>query len=129
MPGKNPRQKNSLQGKMEREKGPMDRSGLQRTTIQFSLLKPIASKWIDHCDKCKSVFLRAFYDGEGSISGHNLMVYNAERDLLAYVRCLLDSFDIETLPLSVMTRAGARLTDPKTGKIYFRKRRLLPLQY
>ena len=78
-------------------------------------------KWIEHCDKCKSVFLRAFYDGEGSISGHNLTVYNTERDLLVYVRCLLDSFDIETLPLSVMTRAGTRLTDPKTGKTYFRK--------
>ncbi|TMI08858.1 hypothetical protein E6H34_03455 [Candidatus Bathyarchaeota archaeon] len=78
-------------------------------------------KWIEHCDRCKSVFLRAFYDGEGSISGHNLTVYNTERDLLVYVRCLLDSFDIETLPLSVMTRAGTRLTDPKTGKTYFRK--------
>jgi hypothetical protein len=122
MPGKSPRQKNSLQGKMEREKGQMDRSGLQRITIQFSFLKPIAlGKWIEHCDNCKSVFLRAFYDGEGSISGHDLSVYNTERDLLVYIRCLLDSFDIETLPLGLMTRAGTSLTDPKTGKTYFRK--------
>jgi len=79
-------------------------------------------KWIEHCRRCESAFLRAFYDGEGSISGKNLTVYNTDRELLMYIQDLLGHADIETTQLHLTTKAGTRLVDSKTGRTYIRRK-------
>ncbi|HVH15073.1 MAG TPA: LAGLIDADG family homing endonuclease [Candidatus Angelobacter sp.] len=81
-------------------------------------LKP----WIQHCEKCTAVFLRAFYDGEGCISGRSLTISNTRRELLNYIRYLLERLGIEASPLYVRTRAGTIIVDPRTHRAYFRKR-------
>jgi intein-encoded DNA endonuclease-like protein len=57
------------------------------------------TKWIEHCERCESAFLRAFYDGEGSISGRSLTVYNTNKEILQYVQVLLNRANIDTTPL------------------------------
>jgi intein-encoded DNA endonuclease-like protein len=82
-------------------------------------------KWIEHCDKCAASFLKAFYDGEGCISGRRLTIHNTRRDLLVYVQRLLAGFNIEPLPLRIASRAGTWLNDPRTRRSYCRKRNCL----
>jgi len=79
-------------------------------------------KWIEHCDKCTVSFLNAFYDGEGCISNRNLTVYNTRRELLKYIQNLLGQLHIDTSPLHKTTNAGTKLTDPRSGRIYVRKK-------
>jgi len=78
-------------------------------------------KCIEHCDRCRGAFLRAFYDSEGSIS-RKLVVSNTRRDLLRYVQKLLKDANIETTSLRVDTSAGTSLKDPRTGRIYLRRK-------
>jgi len=52
-------------------------------------------KWVEHCDRCRGAFLRAFYDSEGSIS-RRLVVSNTRRELLRYLQTLLKQANIET---------------------------------
>ena len=75
---------------------------------------------IEHCGRCESAFLRAFYDGEGSISGKILTVYNTNKEMLLYVQDLLVHANIETTRLRVNTKAGTRLIDSKNGRTYTR---------
>lgn len=79
-------------------------------------------KWIEHCWKCESAFLRAFYDGEGSICGKSLTIYNTNRQMLSYIQDLLRHADIETTQLHLNTKVGTQLTDSKNGRIYIRRR-------
>jgi intein-encoded DNA endonuclease-like protein len=76
--------------------------------------------FIEHDTKCISAFLRGFYDGEGSISGRSLTLYNTQLDLLTYIRDLLSKLKIETTEIRVGTRAGTELRDPLNGTIYTR---------
>jgi len=76
--------------------------------------------FIEHDTKCTCAFLRAFYDGEGSISGRSLTLYNTKLDILTYIRDLLGKLKIETTELRVGTRAGTELKDPLNGRIYTR---------
>jgi len=78
-------------------------------------------KWIEHCDNCWGAFLRAFYDSEGSIIG-SLVVSNTRRELLGYLQTLLKKAHIETTSLLLGTSAGTKLKDPRTGRIYVRKK-------
>jgi len=76
--------------------------------------------WIEQETKCTSGFLRAFYDGEGSISGRSLILYNTRSDILLYIRVLLSKLNIETTELHFGTKAGTELVDPLNGKTYIR---------
>jgi intein-encoded DNA endonuclease-like protein len=76
--------------------------------------------FIEHDTKCTNAFLRGFYDGEGSISGRSLTLYNTQLDLLTYIRDLLSKLKIETTEIRVGTRAGTELRDPLNGRIYTR---------
>lgn len=55
----------------------------------------LRSHWIDlrsrieHCERCEGVFLRAFYDSEGTVSGGRVTVYNTRRGVLLYIQKLL----------------------------------------
>jgi intein-encoded DNA endonuclease-like protein len=80
------------------------------------------TKSIEHCENCTSSFLRAFYDGEGSVTGPGVIVSNNNEALLKYVQRLLARLNIDTGSLIVGTRAGTRLHDPRTGKTYFTKK-------
>ena len=64
---------------------------------------------IEHCQLCKSAFLRGFYDSEGSITKRHLFVYNGELSKLELVRRLLGSMGIET--------TGPRLRLEKGGMV------------
>jgi intein-encoded DNA endonuclease-like protein len=51
---------------------------------------------IEHSSRCRFSFLRALFDGEGSITGRNLTITNTDRSLLFYVRKLLAESGIST---------------------------------
>jgi intein-encoded DNA endonuclease-like protein len=78
--------------------------------------------WIEHCEECTAAFLRAFYDGEGSMSGRQLVLYNTQADLLLYIQDLLGKFGIESTDLNRGKLAGTELINPLNGRIYVRKR-------
>lgn len=68
---------------------------------------------------CVARFLTMFFDGEGSISGRALTVYNTDYELLLYIQRLLRQyFGIETTGPHKGQKAGYRFRDPKNGKIY-----------
>jgi len=95
----------------------------KRSILLYQFLKrPWQSlrPWIEQETKCTSGFLRAFYDGEGSISGRSLILYNTRSDILLYIRVLLSKLNIETTELHFGTKAGTELVDPLNGKTYIR---------
>lgn len=78
-------------------------------------LKP----YIKHCRHCVASFLKAFFDGEGSIRRRELRLYNSDRQLLLYIQHLLQKyFSIETTGPHKETNIGERFHDSRTGKIY-----------
>lgn len=78
---------------------------------------------IEHCRNCVAFFLRAFFDGEGSIRGRSLMVFNTDKKLLLYVRQLLRRyFGIKTTRPRRAIKAGHRFSNPRNGKIYKTKK-------
>jgi intein-encoded DNA endonuclease-like protein len=76
------------------------------------------TNWVEHCENCISAFLRAFFDGEGSVGYRQLSIYNTDLQLLFYVKRLLDSLGIATQEPRVNTPANTILKDPHTGKVY-----------
>jgi DNA endonuclease len=79
-------------------------------------LKP----WIGHCSSCISMFLRGFFDSEGSLSeeGH-VTCSNSDFALLEFVQHLLFHFKIETTGPHLQTRAGTKMSN--RGRAYVRK--------
>ena len=80
-------------------------------------LKP----WIEHCSACVSMFLRGFFDSEGSVDkGGNVTCTNSDFGLLQFVRGLLwNYFRIETTGPRLQTRAGTMISN--RGRAYVRK--------
>lgn len=94
-----------LLGRKEPYKPWWDRSGrrwrvLCGSTLLYSFLQQPWQKlrpYIEHCRDCVAAFLRAFFDGEGSVEPRHLKVYNTNFELLRYIRFLLQQyFGIET---------------------------------
>jgi intein-encoded DNA endonuclease-like protein len=77
---------------------------------------------IEHSSRCRFSFLRALFDGEGSLTGRNLTITNTDLSLLLYVRKLLAVSGISTSIPHVTHRAGSTLKDPHTGRAYKRRR-------
>ena len=77
---------------------------------------------IEHSSRCRFSFLRALFDGEGSITGRNLTITNTDLSLLLYVRKLLAKSGISTSIPRVTHRAGPILKDPHTGRTYKRRK-------
>lgn len=80
-------------------------------------LKP----WIRHCRHCVSMFLRGFFDSEGSVdeNGH-LTCSNSGFALLKFVQYLLSIyFRVETTGPRLQTRAGTKISN--RGRAYARK--------
>ncbi|MDW7986946.1 MAG: LAGLIDADG family homing endonuclease [Nitrososphaerota archaeon] len=75
--------------------------------------------FVEHCDECRSAFLRGFFDSEGCISENGqLTAYNSNLELLRYVTRLLADLEIETTGPHLKTRRGTLMKCPKTGRIY-----------
>ncbi len=79
-------------------------------------------KWIEHCSRWRAAFLRAFYDAEGSVSGRKLSLHNTKKALLLYIQDLLNQHRVETSRLYLHRSKGTALLDPKSGKVYFRRK-------
>src|SRR2546422_9307257 len=77
---------------------------------------------IEHSSLCRVSFLRALFDGEGSITGRNLTITNTDLSLLSCVRNLLAKSGIRTSEPHVTTRAGSILKDSRTGRTYTRRK-------
>ena len=78
--------------------------------------------YIEHCYRCRASFLRALFDGEGTIGRNRISIYNTDLRLLLYIRRLLSKFGIDTGNPSVHSLAGSILRDPRTGVLYERRR-------
>ena len=78
--------------------------------------------FLEHCEECTAAFLKAFYDGEGCISGRLLRLDNTQADILLYIQGLLRKLGIETTDLNRRKLAGTELIDPLNGRIYVRNK-------
>src|SRR5947208_303597 len=79
-------------------------------------------RYVEHCYRCRASFLRALFDGEGTIGKNGISIYNTDLRLLQYIRPLLSKFGIETRNPYVHSLAGSILKDPRTGILYERRR-------
>ena len=82
----------------------------------------LLKRYVEHCYRCRASFLRALFDGEGTIARNRISIYNTDLSLLFYIRQLLSKFGIETRSPYVNTLAGSILKDPRTGIFYERRR-------
>lgn len=74
--------------------------------------------YVEHCKNCVAAFLRAFFDGEGSITGVTLVLYNTDKEILLFVqKCLQKYFGIATAGPYRSKKAGL-FRDSRSGKIY-----------
>src|SRR5437660_10873441 len=71
-------------------------------------------RYVEHCYRCRASFLRALFDGEGTIARNRISIYNTDLSLLFYIKQLLSKFGIETRNPHVHTLAGSILKDPRT---------------
>jgi len=75
--------------------------------------------YIEHCKDCAATFLGAFFDGEGSIRGRQLTVYNTNKQLLIYIKSLLKKyFDIDATGPHIGMKKGTIMHCPRTKKAY-----------
>jgi intein-encoded DNA endonuclease-like protein len=82
----------------------------------WEYLKP----WIEHCDSCRSMFLRGFFDSEGSVSEDGYVTCsNSDFPLLKFVQHLLSLSKVETTGPRLQTRAGTKISN--RGRSYTRK--------
>ena len=62
--------------------------------------------YIEHCEECIKAFLRGFFDGDGSNSGKQVFACNSDRELLVYVKQLLQKLGVRTGKISIAVKAG-----------------------
>ncbi|GBC70912.1 hypothetical protein HRbin02_00685 [Candidatus Calditenuaceae archaeon HR02] len=77
--------------------------------------------FVEHCERCISMFLRGFCDSEGCVSEDGtITVYNADYKLLTYVIYLLERIGIETTQREprINRRVGRLFRDTRSGKLY-----------
>ena len=46
-------------------------------------------RYVEHCYRCRASFLRALFDGEGTIARNRISIYNTDLSLLLYIGQLL----------------------------------------
>jgi intein-encoded DNA endonuclease-like protein len=101
---------------------------VESKTLWELLKKPIdlerLRKYIEHCEKCMTAFLRGFFDAEGCVSKSGyILAFNTNYEVLTYVQGLLKRFGIESTGPRVSRPAGSLIKiDPITGKIYTTKK-------
>jgi intein-encoded DNA endonuclease-like protein len=80
-------------------------------TLYELLKKPVEldglKKYIEHCERCTAAFLRGFADSEGHVSKEGYIhTYNTNRELLEYVKGLLQRLGIESTGPRLKERQG-----------------------
>lgn len=79
--------------------------------------------YIEYSKTCIASFLRAVFDCEGSITGNAVTVYNTDRGFLLYIQRLLKRyFDIDARGPYISSKAGKRIRNPRTGKVYWSRK-------
>jgi intein-encoded DNA endonuclease-like protein len=81
-------------------------------------------RFVEHCERCMAMFLRGFFDSEGSVNKHGyILAYNSNYELLLYVQeLLLKRFGIETSWPRPTTKQGTTFYNPQRGKVYEHKK-------
>jgi intein-encoded DNA endonuclease-like protein len=81
-------------------------------------------RFVEHCERCMAMFLRGFFDSEGSVNKHGYVtVANSNYELLLYVqKLLLKRFGIETSWPRPTTKQGTTFYNPLRGKVYEHKK-------
>jgi len=93
-------------------------------TLYELLKKPIDIErirpYVEHCERCITMFLRGFFDSEGCIYGGMISVFNTDYRLLEYVIYLLRRIGMEVTSEKprLHQRAGKQFRNPKMGKVY-----------
>jgi intein-encoded DNA endonuclease-like protein len=85
---------------------------IKSRTLYELLKKPIdikkLRKYIEHCPKCMAACLRAFFDSEGSVNDHGvIIVVNTNYQLLKYVQYLLRKVGIVAKGPDLVHRRGS----------------------
>ncbi|MEM0451301.1 MAG: LAGLIDADG family homing endonuclease [Nitrososphaerota archaeon] len=98
---------------------------VQSKTLFELLTKPIniekIKPYVEHCDKCIYMFLRGFFDSDGTVlKDGTIILYNTDYEVLKYTIYLLEKIGIETTSKEpkLFQRAGKLIVDRSTGKIY-----------
>ena len=81
--------------------------------------------FVEHCERCIAMFLRGFFDSEGSIDKlGRITVYNTDYQMMVYVMYLLKKLGIETTSETPKTikASGKPFRSPSTGKTYHRNK-------
>jgi intein-encoded DNA endonuclease-like protein len=83
--------------------------------VDFNGLK----KYIEHCERCMTAFLRGFADSEGCVnkSGY-IIISNTDYELLTYIKDLLKRLGIESTGPWPIRLQGKTFYDHKTMKKY-----------
>jgi intein-encoded DNA endonuclease-like protein len=92
-------------------------------TLYELLKKPIdiekIRRFVEHCERCMAMFLRGFFDSEGSVNEDGqISLTNTNYELLLYVQELLRRFGIETTGPYPTVKQGTPFYDPRKGKVY-----------
>jgi len=100
---------------------------VESRTLYELMKRPIDIKkirrFVEHCERCMAMFLRGFFDSEGSVNKHGyILAYNSNYELLVYVQELLKRFGIETRGPYLRTKQGTPFYNPLRGKVYVHKR-------
>jgi intein-encoded DNA endonuclease-like protein len=101
---------------------------VESRTLYELMRRPIGiekiRRFVEHCERCIAMFLRGFFDSEGSLTNNHgyILAYNSNYELLLYVQELLKRFGIETRGPYLLAKQGTPFYDPKSGKVYRRKK-------
>jgi intein-encoded DNA endonuclease-like protein len=96
-------------------------------TLYELLRKPVnldrLRRYIEHCERCVSAFLRGFAYSEGNVdkSGY-IYIYNTDLRLLTYIMDLLRRFNIESTGPRISVQRRTVFYGPRAGKKYAHKK-------
>ncbi|GBC69090.1 hypothetical protein HRbin01_00782 [archaeon HR01] len=93
---------------------------LLKKPVDIRKIKP----FVEYSDECIAMFLRGFFDSEGSVFKEGtIRVYNTDYRLLCYTIKLLERLGIETTKQpKLLLPAGTVHRDHTTGKLYKRRK-------
>ncbi len=101
--------------------------GVQCKALCELLRKPFdmekIKKFVEHCDRCKSAFLRGFFDSEGGVSKKGqIYCYNTNTQLLQYIRKILNTLGIRTSEPKICVKKGTTFFDRRNRRTYVTKK-------
>ncbi|MEM2496739.1 MAG: LAGLIDADG family homing endonuclease [Nitrososphaerota archaeon] len=100
---------------------------VESKTLYEILQKPIdiakITSFVEHCKECMRGFLRGFFDSEGCVrKDGSIYCFNADIQLLQYVKRILGLLGIRTTGPKIYTKKETLLFNERMGKTYLRKK-------